>query len=118
MQSHQIARMRNETMPWWREPTRAQRCSLAAAWVGWVLDAFDFTIFLLVMPAIAREFGVSRTAAAGSITLTLLCRLLGGAAAGWAADRWGRKLPLMISLLWFAVCDGAVAFAPSFKWIL
>jgi SHS family lactate transporter-like MFS transporter len=48
----------------------------------------------------------------------LLVRLLGGAAAGWAADRWGRKLPLLISVVWFAVCDGLVGFAPSFTWIL
>ncbi|HEY2746656.1 MAG TPA: MFS transporter [Polyangia bacterium] len=89
-----------------------------AAWVGWVLDAFDFTIFLLVMPAMAREFHVGVTATAGSITLTLLLRLFGGVAAGAAADRWGRKLPLMISLVWFALCDGGVAFAPSFKAVL
>jgi SHS family lactate transporter-like MFS transporter len=103
---------------WWREPTRGQWCTFTAAWVGWVLDAFDFTIFLLVMPQMARELGVGVTAAAGSITLTLLVRLVGGVAAGAAADRWGRKLPLMISLVWFAVCDGAVAFAPSFAWVL
>jgi SHS family lactate transporter-like MFS transporter len=103
---------------WWREPTRGQWCTFAAAWVGWVLDAFDFTVFLLVMPQMAREFHVGVTVAAGSITLTLLVRLLGGVAAGAAADRWGRKLPLMISLVWFAVCDGAVAFAPSFGWVL
>ncbi len=109
--------MGSET-PWWREPTRGQWFTFVAAWVGWVLDAFDFTIFLLVMPAMAREFHVGVTATAGSITLTLLLRLFGGVAAGAAADRWGRKLPLMISLLWFAACDGAVAFAPSFAWVL
>ena len=103
---------------WWREPTRGQWFTFLAAWVGWVLDAFDFTIFLLVMPAMSREFRVGVTATAGSITLTLLLRLCGGIAAGAAADRWGRKLPLMISLLWFAACDGAVAFAPSFAWVL
>ncbi len=105
-------------MAWWREPTRGQWFTFVAAWVGWVLDAFDFTIFLLVMPAMSREFHVGVTATAGSITLTLLLRLFGGVAAGAAADRWGRKLPLMISLLWFAACDGAVAFAPSFVWVL
>lgn len=104
--------------PWWTEPTRGQWISFLAAWFGWVMDAFDFTVFLLVMPSIAKEFGVSMTAAAGSITLTLLLRLLGGVAAGAAADRWGRKLPLMLSVIWFAVCDGAVAFAPSFAWVL
>src|SRR5919109_1603480 len=39
-------------------------------------------------------------------------------AAGWASDRFGRKLPLMISIVWFAACDGAVALAPSFGWVL
>ncbi len=110
--------MQHDTLPWWREPTRGQWASFMAAWIGWVLDAFDFTVFLLVMPLIAKEFGVSYTATASSITLTLLGRLLGGAAAGWAADRWGRKLPLLISVVWFAVCDGLVGFAPTFTWIL
>lgn len=103
---------------WWREPTRGQWMAFLAAWFGWVLDAFDFTVFILVIPSIAKEFGVSMTAAGSSLTLTLLVRLLGGVAAGWAADRWGRKLPLMISVIWFAVCDGAVALAPSFAWVL
>lgn len=105
-------------MPWWKEPTKGQWISFLAAWVGWILDAFDFTIFMLAMPDIMKEFGVSSVAATWSITLTLLLRLVGGVVAGSMADRWGRKLPLMISVIWFAVCDGAVAFAPSFTAIL
>jgi len=101
-----------------REPTRGQYFAFGAAWIGWVLDAFDFTIFLLVMPQIAKEFGVQHVATAGSIALTLLARLVGGWLAGAAADRWGRRLPLLISVVWFALCDGAVAFAPSFAAIL
>ncbi|HEY8039831.1 MAG TPA: PHB depolymerase family esterase [Polyangiaceae bacterium] len=103
---------------WWREPTRAQWLSFAAAWLGWVLDAFDFTIFMLVMDDIAREFGVRYVATTASLALTLLMRLAGGFVAGSVADRWGRRLPLMIAIVWFAVCDGAVAFAPSFGWVL
>lgn len=105
-------------MPWWKEPTRGQWASFAAAWFGWVMDAFDFTVFLLVMKQISDEFHTTATTTAGLIALTLLMRLLGGVSAGWAADRWGRKLPLMISVIWFAVCDGAIAFAPSFTWVL
>lgn len=104
--------------PWWKEPTRAQWTAFLAAWLGWVLDAFDFTVYLLVVPDIMKEFGVNKTAATGSIALTLLLRLAGGMTAGWAADRWGRKLPLMISIVWFAACDGAIAFAPSFFAVL
>jgi SHS family lactate transporter-like MFS transporter len=106
------------TMPWWREPTKPQWFAFAAAWFGWVLDAFDFTIFLLVMPEIARELGVHTLATTSSIALTLVARLVGSFIAGAAADRWGRKAPLMVSIVWFALCDAAVAFAPSFAWIL
>ncbi|MGQ0503749.1 MAG: MFS transporter [Myxococcaceae bacterium] len=106
------------TTAWWKEPTGAQWMSFLAAWLGWVLDAFDFTVFLLAMPHIAKEFGITTTVTAASITLTLLIRLIGGLMAGAAADRWGRKLPLMISIAWFSLCDTAVYFAPSFGMIL
>jgi SHS family lactate transporter-like MFS transporter len=107
-----------QPLPWWREPTRQQWAAFSAAWVGWILDAFDFTIFLMLMPRIEAEFGVKSVATTASIALTLLVRLVGGVGAGWMADRWGRKLPLMLSIVWFALCDGAVAFAPSFAWVL
>jgi MFS transporter, SHS family, lactate transporter len=103
---------------WWHEPTRGQWLCFAAAWGGWVLDAFDFTIFMLVMPDIARDFGVENIATTSSIALTLIARLFGGWLAGAAADRWGRKLPLLVSIAWFALCDGAVALAPTFASIL
>lgn len=104
--------------PWWKEPTRKQWAAFTAAWVGWVLDAFDFTIYIVVAAHMIKEFGVTPTAIAGSVTLTLLVRLLGGFAAGWMADRWGRRLPLMLSLVWFAVFDAAIFFAPDFTWVL
>jgi SHS family lactate transporter-like MFS transporter len=104
--------------PWWAEPTRGQWVAFGAVWLGWVLDAFDFTVFLLVMPQLAQEFGTSLTATALSITLTLLVRLAGGLVAGAVADKWGRKRPLVYSVVWFAVCNGLVAVAPSFGWVL
>ncbi len=110
--------MKDRELPWWREPTRAQWSAFLAAWSGWVLDAFDFVIFGLVAAELMAEFGVGLTALGGSITLTLLVRLAGGFVAGWMADRWGRKLPLMLSLLWFAVFDAAIYFAPTFTWVL
>jgi len=106
------------TVPWWREPTREQWTSYLAAWSGWVLDGFDFTLFLLAMKDISAEFKVSYVATALSVSLTLLVRLAGGLGAGWVADRFGRKLPLMISIVWYALCDGAVFIAPTFAWVL
>ena len=34
-------------LPWWKEPTKDQWYAYVAAWLGWTLDAFDFTVFLL-----------------------------------------------------------------------
>jgi hypothetical protein len=79
-------------VPWWREPTRDQWLAWWAAWVGWTLDAFDFTIFLLIMVPISKEFGVPLTAVATVFTVTLWMRLVGATASGWLSDRVGRKL--------------------------
>jgi SHS family lactate transporter-like MFS transporter len=35
-------------VPWRREPTRDQWYAFIAAWLGWTLDAFDFTVFLFL----------------------------------------------------------------------
>jgi SHS family lactate transporter-like MFS transporter len=98
----------------WNEVSPDQRRTLFATWTGWVLDAFDFTILLLVVPDIAREFKVSLLAVSGVITATLFCRLFGGLAFGTWADRVGRRLPLMISVLAFSVFSFLSGLAPTF----
>src|SRR5204862_7760888 len=102
---------------WWREPTRDQWYAWWAAWLGWTLDAFDFTVFLLIMKPIADEFGVPLTEVAFVLTVTLWMRLLGATASGWLADRVGRKIPLMISILWYSICNFIAGFSPTF-WFL
>jgi len=104
-------------IPWWKEPSRDQWKAWIAAWLGWTLDAFDFTIFLLIMPPIANEFGVPLTAVAVVFTITLWLRLVGATAAGWMADRMGRKAPLMISILWYSICNFIAGFSPSFAFL-
>ena len=52
-------------MPWWTEPTKDQWMAWVAAWLGWTLDAFDFTIFLLIMVPIAETFKVCRAGGTG-----------------------------------------------------
>jgi len=88
-----------------------------AAWLGWTLDAFDFTIFLLIMVPIAKEFDVPLTAVAVVFTITLWLRLVGATAAGWMADRMGRKAPLMISILWYSLCNFIAGFSPTFSFL-
>ena len=104
-------------IPWWKEPTKDQWYAWVAAWLGWTLDAFDFTIFLLIMLPIAQEFDVPLTAVTAVFTLTLWMRLVGATASGWLADRIGRKTPLMISIAWYSACNFIAGFSPTF-WFL
>jgi SHS family lactate transporter-like MFS transporter len=102
---------------WWREPTKDQWLAWIASWLGWILDSFDFTIFLLIMVPIANEFGVSVTAVAAVLTFTLWLRLVGAVGAGWLADRIGRKAPLMLAILWFSICNFIAGFSPTLTFL-
>jgi MFS transporter, SHS family, lactate transporter len=104
-------------IPWWREPTKEQWLAWSAAWLGWTLDAFDFTIFLLIMVPISQDFHVPLTTVTWIFTLTLWMRLVGATSSGWLADRIGRKKPLMISIGWYSLCNFIAAFSPTF-WFL
>ena len=103
-----------QAVAWWREPTRDQWLAWLAGWLGWTLDAFDFTMFLLLIVPITQAFGVPLVATATVVTLTLWMRLVGAIGAGWLADRIGRKTPLMISIAWYSVCNFLAGLAPSF----
>src|ERR1700751_575575 len=106
------------SIPWWKKPTKDQWYAWWAAWLGWTLDAFDFTVFLLIIKPIADEFGVSTAEVAIVFTLTLWMRLVGAVGSGWLADRVGRKLPLMISIFWYSVCNFIAGFSPTFVFLL
>src|SRR6516165_8249945 len=101
-------------IPWWKEPTKDQWYAYVAAWAGWTLDAFDFTAFLLIIAPIAKEFDVPVPEVVFVLTVTLWMRLVGATASGWLADWIGRKMPLMISIAWYSICNFIAGLAPSF----
>src|SRR5258708_10049628 len=91
-------------LPWWKEPTKDQWYAWVAAWLGWTLDSFDFTIFLLIMLPISQEFGVPLTAVTAAFTVTLWMRLVCAVSSGWLVCRVGRRLRLTISILRYSLC--------------
>src|SRR5438093_934922 len=101
--------------PWYREVTREQWKAFVAAYLGWVLDGFDFTILTFLLVDIQRSFTVSAALAGALGTITLIFRVAGGIGAGTAADRWGRKGPLMFSILWYSMFAFFSGFATSFR---
>jgi SHS family lactate transporter-like MFS transporter len=111
------ASVASTNVPWWKEPTKDQWYAYIAAWLGWTLDAFDFTVFLLIMVPISQEFGVPLIEVTAIFSVTLIMRLGGATASGWLADRLGRRWPLMISILWYSVCNFAAGLSPTFTFL-
>jgi SHS family lactate transporter-like MFS transporter len=111
------ADLSGSSVAWWKEPTREQWLAWVAAWLGWTLDAFDFTMFLLIMVPISQEFHVPLTDVAFVLSVTLWLRLVGAVGSGWLADRVGRKIPLMISILWYSLSNFAAGFSPTFTYL-
>ena len=85
----------------YRELNREQRKAFLTTFFAWVLDAFDFTILTFVLVNIQQSFSVNAALAGALGTVTLAFRVLGGIGAGTAADRWGRKPPIIFSIAWF-----------------
>ena len=97
-----------------RALTPDQRRAFFAAFLGWMLDGFDYTILTFVLVDIQRSFTVDNFLAGALGTVTLMFRLVGGAAAGTMADRVGRKLPLVLSILWFSLFTLLSGFSTSY----
>ena len=85
----------------------AQRRTLLAAALGWMLDAFDAMLYALVLAYVMRDLGMSKATSGFLYTLTLLASGIGGVFFGFLADRIGRKRALMFSILTYSVCSFA-----------
>ena len=100
--------------PWYRQVTREQWKAFWATFLGWMLDGFDFTILTFILIDIQNSFTVDRALAGALGTVTLMFRLVGGFGFGVMADRYGRKLPLMLSILWFSIFAFLSGFSTSY----
>jgi len=92
----------------------AHGAAVMAGFLGWTLDAFDFFLVVLCLTAIAQEFHRSDKEVAFSITLTLAFRPVGAFIFGLMADRYGRRTPLMVDLVFYSVVEVLTGFAHSF----
>ena len=95
------------------QASSAQRRTLVAAALGWMLDAFDVMLYSLVIAYIMRDLHMSKQSAGLLNTLTLLASGIGGVLFGFIADRIGRTRALMLSILTYSVCSFASGLATS-----
>jgi len=107
--------LRIEALSGW---TSEQKHVVAASYLGWTLDAFDFFLMVFVLRDIAQEFGTQITEVTFAILLTLAMRPIGAYLFGRAADRWGRRPTLMVDILLYSAIEFASGFAPSLTVLL
>jgi len=101
-----------------REERVNQRNAVLAGFLGWTLDAFDFFILTLIIDDVATAFGKSRPDIAFALTVTLAMRPLGAIVFGIMADRLGRRLPLMLNVIFYAILSVLSGLAPSYQMFL
>jgi len=98
-----------------RRLTPVQRNTFIACFLGWSLDAFDFFILTFCISALATQFQAKVSAVTEAVFVTLAFRPVGAFLFGMMADRFGRRVTLMVDIIAYSVFELASAFAPSLK---
>src|ERR1700683_2962806 len=90
------------------------RYAIAAGFLGWTFDAFDFFVLVFVLPAVAKDFGRSIPQLALTTTATLATRPIGAIIFGLLADRYGRRPVLMANVVFYSLMEVLSGLAPSY----
>jgi SHS family lactate transporter-like MFS transporter len=98
--------------------TQQKSHAVAASFLGWMLDAFDFFVVVFLFGTLSQQFHVSKAALVFSTTLTLATRPIGALIFGLLADRYGRRIPLMLNVIYFSIVEVACGFSPNFTFFL
>lgn len=108
-----IAPRRVFDFTWTADATVAERRSLVAGGLGWMLDAMDLMLYSLVLTYLIREFGMNTESAGFLQSLTLIASAIGGFLFGVLADRIGRTRALMISIVVYSLASAACGLSQS-----
>jgi SHS family lactate transporter-like MFS transporter len=94
------------------------RHAAIAGFLGWTLDAFDYFVVVFLFDALAHQFGVPKKSIVFTTFATLAMRPVGALIFGLAADRFGRRIPLMINVIYFSVVELLCGFSPNYTFFL
>src|SRR5213595_3148405 len=107
-----------EAVRLFRSLDRDQRNTFVACFLGWALDAFDFFLLTFVLVPMAHDFRTTVADLSYAITITLAMRPVGAFIFGLLGDRFGRRIPLMIDIIFYSMMELLTAFSPNFSVLL
>src|SRR6266849_1886778 len=96
---------RSGSVPGAKGSESGHHAALLAGYLGWTLDAFDFFLVVMCLTAIGREFHKTNKEMALATVVTLAFRPVGALLFGLLADRYGRRLPLMLDLIFYSAVE-------------
>ncbi len=94
------------------------RFAVSSGILGWVLDAFNFFVVIFLLDTLAVRLAVPKSSIVWTIPVTLAMRPVGALLFGALADRFGRRLPLMICVAFFSVVTILSGFSPNFLFFI
>jgi MFS family permease len=103
----------NPGVSWWRTVTPEQWRVLAAAKLGWMLDALDFMLYAMALGQLRAYFEFDDATAGFLGTATLIMSGVGGLVFGYVADRFGRARALMGTIIVFSLASLGAATSQS-----
>lgn len=92
-------------MPW----TTQQKLLISLTALAIVFDGVDNQLLGVAIPSIAQEWNITRAAFAPVISIGYFGMMIGGAMAGLAGDRFGRRSALLASLMLFGGTTALIA---------
>lgn len=90
----------------------------ATAALGGLLFGFDIAIITGAGPFLVTHFQLTPLGLGWAFSSLLFGCVLGAAGTGWLADHHGRKKPLLVVALLFALTSLATGLAPTYAWFI
>ena len=99
-------------------PSRFHYKLLVLVGIGWLFDAMDTGMVSFVLPALGKDWNLQPAELGWIVSIAFAGMALGAVAAGWLADRFGRKTVFAATMLVYSVFTGLCAFAPDLPALL
>lgn len=93
--------------------TSMQKWVVMLAALSIVMDGFDGQLIGFAIPMMIQEWGITREAFAPAVASGLIGMGIGSASAGLFADRYGRRMAVIVSVFVFGTATCVIGLAPD-----